>query len=62
MFGLFEAFSEMDGARLADWVLRFSGGRRPRPRAAVLLAGRTTAAAWRLAGGVPGGACCAPSC
>lgn len=26
-FGLFEAFAEMDGARLADWVLRFSGGR-----------------------------------
>jgi aarF domain-containing kinase len=25
MFGLFEAFAEMDGARLADWVLRFSG-------------------------------------
>jgi hypothetical protein len=26
MFGLFEAFAEMNGERVADWVLRFSGG------------------------------------
>ena len=26
MVGLFEAFSELDGANVADWVLRFSGG------------------------------------
>lgn len=25
MFGLFEAFAEMDGERVADWTLRFSG-------------------------------------
>ncbi|KAL4440314.1 hypothetical protein ABPG75_003315 [Micractinium tetrahymenae] len=34
MFGLFEAFAEMDGARLADWVLRFSGEDQSCPDAA----------------------------
>ncbi len=35
MVGLFESFSALDGACMADWVLRFSGARRRAGRASI---------------------------
>lgn len=55
MFGLFESFAEMDGGRVADWTLRFSGAPasrqagRHRPPASLTPPGRKALATCVLA-------------